>query len=156
MRGPDNGRDSNRDYQRESYPLGSDENWVKRVGIDSDLDLEDGPLKTNAFGKAEQTIAYHRWEASSNLSNNDSEFYGNWEGYADVPHKRPDTESNPQYQGTVDEDFSRSDTDWWEYLNTDETIDDCQAWASIMENTYLVLNISIHHTHMFRFRTQFF
>ena len=47
MRGPDNGRDSNRDYQRESYPLGSDENWVKRVGIDSDLDLEDGPLKTN-------------------------------------------------------------------------------------------------------------
>lgn len=43
----------------------------------------------------------------------------------------PHTDSDPDYTGTVDKDFSRSDTDWWELLDTDETIDDCSAWATI-------------------------
>lgn len=138
-RGFDNGRWNNRDYQDEHYyQTYLNEDYTERIARDSDghADNEDddyaySPLTTSAYGKTRQTLAYHRWSASSSFSNTDPNLYGNWAGFADVPNKRPDTDSDPQYRGTVGEGFSRADIDWFSYRDTNETINDCKAWADI-------------------------
>ena len=140
MRGPYEGRYSNRDRQQQFIGIELGAIFIERFAEDSDAGPENGPLKTSAYGKVRQTVAYHSWEASAHLSNSALDFYGNWAGYADVPNKRPDTDSsNPDFQGTVDEDFSRSDTDWWAHLNISETIEESDAWATI--NAKQVFNV---------------
>lgn len=138
-RGYDNGRWTNRDKQVEYYyQTYLNEDYTERIARDSDGDEANddddyaySPLTTSCDTEARQTLAYHKWSASANLSNSNPHFYGGWEGYADVPNQKPDKGYNPTYTGTVDEDFSRSDTDWFAYLDTNESIKGCRAYAII-------------------------
>ena len=114
------------DVRTQRYGYDSDEG----DGPDADED-PDGPLTTYSHSETTQNNWYHRWHASSSLSNSEPLLSGSWAGYADVPNQRPDTDSDLEYFGTVDEDFSITDTDWFECLNTKNTIDDCEAWATI-------------------------
>ena len=138
-RGFDNGRWNNRDEQDENYrQTYLNEDYTERIARDSDGDAANNdddydysPLTTSAYGKARQTLAYHNWSASSSVSNSDPDFYGSWSAFADVPNTDPDEDSNPGYTGTVGRSFSRSDTDWFAYLDTNDSINDCRAWAYI-------------------------
>ncbi len=131
-RGFDNGRWTNRDEQNETSggimgPYGSGNVWTQRVGRDSD-----DKLKTESIGKTSQSLFAHDWSASCELSNSDPALTkGHWHGYADVPNKDPDEDYKYKVDGVVNESFSRDDTDWFAYHDTDESIDDCSAWASI-------------------------
>ncbi len=144
MRGSHDGRWQNRDFQNVVRGIAIGSISLEAIGRDSDHSPENGPLKTSANGMVTNTLSWHQWEASSWLSNKSKQHYGNWAGYADVPNKRPDTdaaladdEGNTGYQGKVNESFSRSDTDWWEYLNLADTLEECEAWASIDAQEFL-------------------